>query len=272
MNTELVDAEQLQALEECELKINNAWHKGIEASFVIGRELEKIRSQELFRALGYDSFHAYVKERQDPRSMRRQLAVLGTVQALKAANLPLPANESQVVELARLADETQPLVWKRLLTLRDKDPEKPITVGRVRAAVEFELAAKPGRAGVKTSLDLAGNGAADSSTIRLDEEGERALNRIRRLCGDPIADSIVRLNIVISERDLIKWSEQDDAMVKQLAYYIAQRWSVTKALAFENRDLSGMTTVNDMIALASARGGTLEFKFQKTKITVEVST
>jgi len=33
MNTELVDAEQLQALEECELKINNAWHKGIEASF-----------------------------------------------------------------------------------------------------------------------------------------------------------------------------------------------------------------------------------------------
>src|SRR5258706_4704129 len=268
MNTELVDVEPLQAMEECELKINNAWHKGIEASFVIGRELEKIRSQELFRALGYDSFHAYVKERQDPRSMRRQLAVLGTVQALKAANLPLPANESQVVELARLDDETQPLVWQRLLTLRDKDPEKPITVGRVRAAVEFELAARPARTGVKTTLDLDGNGAA----IKLDEEGERALNRIRRLCGDPIADSIVRLNIVISERDLIKWAEQDDAMVKQLAYYIAQRWSVTKALAFENRDLSGMTTVNDMIALASARGGTLEFKFQKTKITVEVST
>lgn len=271
MNTELVDAEQLQALEECELKINNAWHKGIEASFVIGRELEKIRNQELFRALGFESFHAYVKERQDPRSMRRQIAVLGTVQALKAANLPLPANESQVVELARLDDEIQPLVWQRLLTLRDKDPEKPITVDRVRAAVEFELAAKPARAGVKTTLDLAGNGAADTSTIRLSADGERALNRIRRLCGDPIADSIVRLNIVISERDLIKWSEQDDATVKQLAYYIAQRWSVTKALAFENRDLNGMTTINDMIALAYARGGTLELKYAKAKIIVEMS-
>jgi hypothetical protein len=174
--------------------------------------------------------------------------------------------------LARLDDETQPLVWQRLLTLRDKDPEKPITVDRVRAAVEFELAAKPARAGVTTTLDLAGNGAADTSTIRLSADGERALNRIRRLCGDPIADSIVRLNIVISERDLIKWSEQDDATVRRLAYYIAQRWSVTKALAFENRDLNGMTTINDMIALACARGGTLELTYQKAKITVEVST
>jgi hypothetical protein len=136
------------------------------------------------------------------------------------------------------------------------------------------------RSGVRTPLDKdedknKGNGeqGKDKPTetkaegvpdrIRLTGEGEKALDRIRALCGEETAVGIETCSVAISERELIKWADQSDTIVKNLAHYIVDlRWSVRKALDYEERIIDGESTLSQLIVLARARGGsvTIEHK------------
>jgi hypothetical protein len=278
MNSETISPskERLIALEECERKIVMLFRRGIEATCALAKEFTKIEEQELYRDVGSKTFHAYVVERLglEMQMVRESIAISIACENLKKAGLALPETESQVVELARVEAEHQPLVWQLVVEAAEK-VDKRVTAAAVRDAVrkyeesrqEAEPAPAP-RRGVVTALDTPqsteANGAPRRTSaapkvpkkIELYEAGEAALERIRRLCGDPIAKGIESGNLPISERDLIKWSEQTDDLVKTLAHYVGDlRWTVSKAINFEARTLNEATTLAELMTLARVRGG-----------------
>jgi hypothetical protein len=278
----------LLALEECEKRIMSACRRGREATAAIGKELVKIRNEELFRAR-HENFTDYVTEdvHLDLASAYRIMKVYETVAALEQEGLMLPDNESQIVELAKLLPEGRATVWKRIL-VASQDHDRPITVDTVKIAVDQEekrLAAKPAQEpaksrqprGVQVSLDMGEdedeektNGSAPA-VIALSEKGEAALARIRKICGDQVAEAIERARVQISERELRRWADLDNQLVYNLAHYVVnQRWSVAKAINYEERMIDGTTNVDTLITMSRARGGRLTTTHDDARILVEI--
>lgn len=286
------DTTRLTLLEECEHKIGQALRRGLDATCVIGRELRKIDDLELWKEPGYKSFGLYVSDRLqfEARSVARFLDISRTTDRLKAAGLPLPENETQVAELARLDEELQSVVWERVRKAAEIR-EEPITVYTIRTAIEKETAQPPpplpaARPGVRTPLDepeaelglstpASGNDGSKGATalperISLSEDGEAALERIRRFCGDPVAEAIEHFRLQISERELLLWSQQDDPQT--LAHYIVNlRWTVAKAIGFESQTVTERTPLGKLFALARAHQGRYEFNSDEASVLVEMA-
>lgn len=283
------DKARLIRLEECEQKIMSAFRKGMEATEVIARELRTINEEELFRDKGCETFNAYILKycRISVDTAQQMIAVSRTNDLLREAGLPLPANQSQAAELARLEPEQQAIVWQRLLE-GERQTEMPLTASIVKKQVELakNAAPAPPRSGVSVTLNLGDgetktkdNGAPKKMTpaakvpakVVFTGEGEAALERVRRLCGDPVGNAIANGNLPISERDLLKWAEEDDDMVETLAHYISNlRWTVTQALKFESQTINEATTVGDLMKMAKARDGRYLFSTDYVKVAVEL--
>lgn len=282
-------ANLLVRLEECEHKFFGAVRRGLEATCVMSRALRQIREQELWKARQeYKSYRQYLMGflQFEEQTANRIESIGPVVDRLHEAGLQLPANETQVAELARLEPEEQAQVWKQVLIGSEKT-EMPITAKIVRKAVEVHERHRPEpetkeqkhepsmRPGVKTALDLDDNKEAEDDgkkapkvpeRVTFSEKGEMALERIGRLCGKATSEAIEKGNVAISERDLIKWAEEEDWMVKSLRYYVIdQRWRVDKAIAFENRTINGETTLNDLVTMVAAHGGRFSFEFESIK-------
>jgi hypothetical protein len=275
-------------LQELESSITTAFRRGLNAAISMGNDFDQIREKELYRERSYESFGKYVEEHfgMSRQTAERLIGISRTARLIQDAGLMLPTSEAQIVELAKLEPERQKIIWKLIL---DEFPEKEITTKIVRLAVEQEERRsqstsksseedepKPATRGVatrgvQTALDM-DNGQQDAAKdapkqptptktvvpgrITLTQEGEDALDRIRALCGDTTAEGIEKGNVSISERDLIKWAEQSDVVVRNLEHYICNlRWSVRKALEYEERIIDGESTLNQLIVLARARGG-----------------
>lgn len=282
------------ALQECEQRMIGAFRRGLEATMAMAKELNKIEREELYTERGCELFSDYVQTylQMSWRTAMRITAIARGVEVLRQAGLRLPTNESQVAELTRLKDETQQIeVWTRLLKAEEME-EMPLTARAVEKAVtvaiEAAAQAEPEpRRGVQTSLDIEEDASSDgpngapkkmtpvgkvepAARIKIGEKAEAALERIRRLCGKPVAEAIENGNHPISERDLIKWSEQEDDMVKRLAHYVSDmRWKVDKAIAFENSDIDQETTLEKLREMAIARGGRMRFELEDIKVLLE---
>jgi len=297
MKDQIVAKENVRflALQECEQRLIGAYRRGLEATMSMAKELNKIEREELFIERGCKLFSDYVQTylQMSWRTAMRITDVAKGVEVLRQAGLRLPVNESQVAELTRLKNETQQIeVWTRLLKAEEME-EMPLTARAVEKAVtvaiEAAAQAEPEeRRGVQTSLDMEDedttsdgpNGAPKKMTpvgkvepaprIKIGEKAEAALERIRRLCGKPVAEAIENGNHPISEKDLIKWSEQEDDMVKRLAHYVSDmRWKVDKAIAFENSDIDSETTLEKLREMAIARGGRMRFELEDIKVLLE---
>jgi hypothetical protein len=281
---------RLVLLEECERKIHTHLRRGLDATVGLGQELAKIKKLELFLERCGD-FHKYCAEYHgwDPRTVGRFIAVADSVKLLRDQGLELPGNETQVSELARLEPEHQAEVWKLVRDIAEKH-ECAITADLVHDVVE-DYEAKiirpkaatvakqsPSRAldgsDLQVGPDLSGD-AHDASAgplepparIQLSEQGERDLVRIRRLCGDVVADAIEYLRLEMSERELRQWAAQEDPEV--LTHYILDlRWSLAKALGFVNQTITDRTPVGRLITMAMANNGHFEVEMQEVKITV----
>ena len=90
------------------------------------RQLHKILSQELY-TVKTNNFNEYVTnfQRIDIRTYRRIVAVSQTVHQLQEAGLELPANETQVAELARLDAPIRARVWNELVIRAEKGRQEP---------------------------------------------------------------------------------------------------------------------------------------------------
>ena len=104
----------------------------------------------------------------------------------------------------------------------------------------------------------------------LSEEGERALSKIRRVCGETVATAIENGSLQLAEKSILKWAEQTNDLMQNLIHYVVDlRWSVKDALAYEEKIPTGSTTLDAIVVLARARGGRFVIKHQDFKITIE---
>jgi hypothetical protein len=260
------DEERKVRLEACESRIFSAFRRGLEATCDIGKELRTIEAETLYDVRGYEELMPYAERelRMDERSVRRSMNILSVIERLEGSDIQLPSNESQLIELAKLPDERVLPVWERLVKTCDKK-DVPITIFRIREAVNLdEEPAKPApRGGVQANISL-------DETEPLTEAGEKALARIRRICGEDIAKAIESGVVTLPEKALIKWAELKDQLMRNLVYYIIdQRWTVAQAIAYEDKKITGDSTLEDMILLARARGGHVAIQHNEFLVTVD---
>jgi hypothetical protein len=273
------------ALAECELKIARASTDTVESIRIIGKELLKIEKEQLFEVMGKNDFREYVEHclRIDYGLARSWMRASPVLEALKGQKLQLPYSQSQVIELIKIKDtETMMGLWRRILDYCDKE-QVSASYDMVRGAVEKERtktgerltrARKPSAPAPGITIDLGETQQPNGAVVResvWSEEGEKALNRIRRFCGDPIADAVNVGNPKILERDLIAWSQAEPDMIKNLSYWIViKRWTYRKAVLFEETAFNMSTTVETLRDVAKSRGGRAYAEIEDVKITVEV--
>jgi hypothetical protein len=267
-------------LEDCENKIKSAFRRGLLATCEIAKELHKIYSEELYKVKTQD-FTEYVTISLNINivTYRRIIAVSQTVAQLRDAGLELPANESQVAELARLDAPMRAKVWNDLV-IRAEKLEKALTLEDIKHAVELAESQTPKRE-VEVEMEDKDNGSEpptkkkspiQEGVLVLTEKGEAALNRIRKICGTEIAQAIQMGIKAMTEREIKNWAEYDDEMMRQLVYYIIdQNWPLTKAVGFINKEVDDSTDVHDLILIASSRGGSARIKYDRANITIELS-
>ena len=282
------DTARNTAREDCENKIRMAFRRGLEATCAIAAQLHKIYKEELYTTITPD-FNEYIVDylKIDIRTYRRIIAVSQTISQLQEAGLALPANETQAAELSRLDPSLRPTVWNDLM-IRAEREEKTLTAEDVKHAVELAQAARPvtaPAANIEVDMEDQDNGASppakkpkpgavQEGQLVLTEKGEAALNRIRKICGDEIADAIEQGTKALTEREIRNWAEYDDALMRTLVYYIVDRnWPLSKAVAFETRPIEDSTDVHELILIASARGGTARINYDnRARITIELET
>ena len=222
----------------------------------------------------------------DIRTYRRIVAVSQTVAQLQDAGLALPANQTQAEELSRLDPGLRAKIWNSLV-IQAETEDKALTTEDIRRAVDLvekqvPQAARPAQvtAGIEVDMDQENGSqpppakpqAQEEGQLVLTEKGEAALSRIKKICGAQIAKAIEDGTIAMTERDIRNWAEYDDAMMRTLVYYIVNRWTLSKAVAFEAREIQESTDVRDLITIASARGGSARVNFGKAKISVDLAT
>lgn len=274
-------------LEDCERKILQGFRRGMEASLSIGQELKKINELSLWEIKGCSSFNQYCIETfgMDPRSVSRLLISVEIAKNLKDHGVELPVNESQLLELGRLEPARQVVVWKQCQAVAEAQ-EGAVTGEIVRRAVELDQKEPPRspNGGVRTALDEPdldlssipsdskperSKRPTESSRISLSEDGEADLERIRRSCGDIVADAIERKRLTLSERELEHWAHHPDP--GSLKHYIVDLgWSVSKAIGFETQVIDDRTPIAKLRALTYAHGGNFEVEVDSLKITLEV--
>jgi hypothetical protein len=267
-------ATRLAALEACEQRIFIAYRRGLDATCAIAKELVAITEDQLWRARDYENFDDYVADRLhiDGRTADRMIRTWNSRALLEQAGIELPFNESLIAELSVLPMERQADVWQGLVRVCERE-DKPITANTVRKAVEVErdrLAATPAatpappaqRRGVQSELHIDDDEGTDKSQRaapaipQFSDEGERALARIAKHCGDATVEAILAGHVQMTESTVLKWAEQEDVMLRNLRYYLMDlRWHIGRALAYERRLVDGDSTLDQMILLARVRGG-----------------
>jgi hypothetical protein len=272
---------RLAELEACEKRIFIALRRSMEITNAIAKELITIRDKALWLAREYKSFKDYVANGLglDFRSAFRITGISGTLALLDEAGLEIPANETIVAELGRLPEQYRLEVWQTTVEQCAKE-NQPVTaqiMHKTINAIQAEqrtlfgqqaISAKDGeRAGVAVDVNLEEEA---KPTIQLSDDGEIALDRIKRWCGEETAKAILSGNLPISERELIKWAEQDEQVARNLRYYIVeQRWSLQSAINYENKLINSKSTLEQMINFAIARGGRLAIRHNDFRITIE---
>jgi hypothetical protein len=277
------------ALEECLIRMKSAFRRGLEATCTIAKELHKIYREELYLEVTED-FNEFVTDYLNINiaTYRRIIAVSQTVHQLQEAGLELPANETQVAELARLDPPIRARVWNELMIRAEKE-DKVLTVEDIRRAVEVAEQAALARDtrgssdadhGVEVDLeDTNGNeppaakkkAPVQEAVLVLTEKGEAALSRVRKVCGEEIAEAIASGTKAMTERDLRNWAEYDNEMMRQLVFFVFdQNYPLTKAVNFISKGIDDSTDVHDLILIASSRGGTAMINHDRAKIVIEL--
>jgi hypothetical protein len=292
-NKELKVAERTLAalqleLEEQEGIFHNLRRRVITDVIGIGSVLHTIKSKELWKARKFDFWHEYVQDYLglDVHLADRWTLVYQVTDRLKGAGLMLPENESQAVELSRAPEDRQVTIWKDLVDKMDAANQAP-TVVLIKHAIVIderkresasELPVPRKSSGKGITVELSDEDEEDEkektppSTLRLTETGEAALDRIKTICGKAVAQAITEGRLKIPQRDLIQWAEADDQLVHNLAYYMVNlRWSLTKALNYEEQLIDGETTIDQLVTLTQARGGKYAFSWEANRFTVETN-
>ena len=276
--------EQLAAIEQI---IREALVSGRHAIRRIGAGFLAIRQRDLWNLTqdeNLDFFeYCWTAFGLESRNVKYAMDAERAFRTIEHAQLQLPSNDGQAVELARLHDEDRQIdVWRRVLEMC-AEQNLGITVMRVREAVTQEkedirreavegkdkkkTKDKPAKVPKGIDVDM-----GDEDELHLTERGEEALARIKALCGDVVATAIrEKRNAKLTEAAVRQWAEQDDDTVTNLVYYCIDRvWSVRKALNYLSRIIDGDTQVDELILMARNQGGRFSGMHGDARIIVEI--
>ena len=289
-------AQRRLELEKCENDIKSSARKTTDEIAKMGAALYRIRQEELWPAKAEeldnseDGWVNYVENYLglDIYNAWRCIQVYQVSERLKGSGLMLPDNESQAIELSRAPEARQIPIWQSVVeTSEEKD--KSVTVRVIKAAVaadqrEQQKAGKPisppkggipkasAAKGVTVTLsdDDDGEKEQPERPPRFSETGEAAIDKIRSVCGKPVAEAIYEGRLRIPQRDLIEWAEQEEQLIHTLAHYIVElRWTLKKAMQYEAELIHDQTTVTDLLLLTRARGGKYAFSFLDGRFTIQ---
>jgi hypothetical protein len=143
-----LSAQEKSRLEELEKTIES----GMAPFVAVGTALLEIRDEKLFRE-SYPNFETYCQERWNVGRIRAHQLIKSaeTMCTLKGSsmltsgehtdtppvdNSPLPTNERQARELARVPKEDQPKVWQKVV---ETAPQGKVTARRVQQVVDEQL-------------------------------------------------------------------------------------------------------------------------------------
>jgi hypothetical protein len=244
----------LEALNRLEEQIESGTKRTREGLKSIGKALYAIRDKQLYAEHGFVHFDAYVETRlgMERHIARRIMECAVVVLTLESSDgvLRIPSVEAQLLLLGRVRQEDLVDVWRAGLDKFEKSGQ-PVTTKGVKLLVNDYLHHTPPKPkGVHVELK------GDDEGKVFSEQAEQALERIGRLCGNDVKQSILDATLEISERDLIRWAQESDQMVKNFAYYIVDLgWSLRKAIEHEETVITTLSTVQNLVDLASARGG-----------------
>jgi hypothetical protein len=230
--------------------------------------LEKIRAEKLYQLRQYETFDDYVKNylKLELRGVNKIMDTSETLALLEQAGLPLPENESQAFELCQLDPDKRPMVWRRVIKVCEKK-DTPVTVYAVRKAVTLQkardsVAPEPTKLEPEINLD---------EERQFSDEAKSALDRLQSLCGLEVANAVLDGRVELTDREIINWANQPDAMVKNLVHYLVDlRWSVAKALAYEMQGIDGGTTIERLVTVTRSHGGYQVFTHDDAQLTVKI--
>jgi hypothetical protein len=265
-----------QALEKCRMQIEEGKKRGRDAMRSMALALIRIRDERLYEEDGCDGFNEYVTQKLnwDRLAAWRVIQAGETIMALEAGEVDtalIPNEEHHLVLLHQIPAPELPQAWIDGLRVLEAQ-NKQVTTANIKrlikaakAQIEEEQVREEPK-GVNPPLTIGGEiGGADGEDRKSrTEEAENALEIIGEYAGSDVKVALEKGNIRISERDLVRWADEDPVMIKNLAYYIVNEgWSLNKALEYEHTTFDELTTVQAIARFAEARGGTYE-----TEITI----
>jgi hypothetical protein len=263
------DQARLELLTKCEMQIEEGKRRGREAIRSIAKALNRINDEELYVDRGYRTFNQYVESvlRMDRHIVQDIIRASETILTLENGGIEIaaiPAVESQLVLLHKIPRQELPKAWSEGLAFLESQG-LPLNTANIKRIVDFAVSRAAQAEGVNPELSIEEDG--DRSKVPegggggriFTEEAELALERIGRLAGAEVRAAIEEGTLAISDRDLVKWADESDQMVKNLAYYIAgERWTLAKAIAYEAALITADSTLESLARLGTARGGRYE--------------
>jgi hypothetical protein len=261
------DQARLESLEKCRLQIEEGKKRGRDAIKQIAQALIMIEQKELYRDAGCESLNEYCERyvglnRDATYKIMCSGKVVMTLEAGGVEISQIPALETHLFLLSKIPAEQLPGAWRDGLTAMDRD-NIPVTTTSIKRLVDYITSpqSQAPRGSEGSARSATARGVNPQLSIQEDrqiysEEAELALERIGRIAGADVREAIENHTLDISERDMIRWAQEDDATLKNLSHYIVElRWSLRKAIAYEAEMITGMTTIASLARLATARGG-----------------
>jgi hypothetical protein len=263
------------ALEKCRMQIEEGKKRGRDAMRSMALALIRIRDERLYEEDGCDGFNEYViqKLNWDRLAAWRVIHAGETIIALEAGEVDtalIPNEEHHLVLLHQIPAPELPQAWIDGLRVLEQQ-NKQVTTANIKrlikaakAQIEEEQAREEPK-GVNPPLTIAGETGGDGEQRKtFSEEGENALEMIGEYAGADVKAAIEKGMVKLTERDLIRWADEDPIMIKNLAYYIINEgWSLNKAIEYEHATFDELTTIQAIARFAEARGGAYE-----TEITI----
>jgi hypothetical protein len=248
------DTARLERLAECRIEIEEGKKRSRDGLTQIAKALINIEVEKLYLDAGYTSLNEYCEgELNLDRFAAYRLMNAGrAAMTLEAAGIKeIPAIETQLVLLSKIPTDELADAWRDGLIAMERE-NIPVTTTSIKRLVDHftrheRSPVKEKRRGVNPALET------------YSEAGELALERIGRIAGADVRTGIEQGTLNVPERDLLAWADEDDATLRNLAYYIVDLgWSLAKAKAYEQTIVGEQTPLAAIVRLATARGGQYE--------------
>ena len=239
--------------------IRNASGLILESMAAIGRELIRVRDQQLWLAR-HGSYEDFLEnEVKIPYPTARsycQLSLKWDTLKKELDGHPMPKTAHEIEALDQLPEEQRGQAW-RLALMRAEDLDMPLNALLVRAVVRENFLIEDKVEPVPVAPE----------TVRNVSE---AKIRIGNLCGDDLLREIDRKVYRVSEKEFLVWARKSDDEVQFIGRAMEKMgWAVSRSIQKYREPISADSKLREIVASRIAHGKPLEVKIHGWKVSVK---